>query len=407
MNCRYCQTKLEHVFLDLGFAPPSNAYLSANDLHAPELYFPLRLFVCGQCWLVQTEDYSRSDELFTKDYAYFSSTSTGWLKHASEYCEMITRRLGLNTQSFVIEVASNDGYLLKNFVASGVPCLGIEPTDSTAEVAEASGVPVMREFFGEQMAHRLVAEGQQADLILGNNVYAHVPDINDFTAGLKAALKPGGTITLEFPHFLKLIQKNQFDTVYHEHYSYLSLQTVKRIFGCAGLKVCDVEELPTHGGSLRVYGCHSDDSRENGANVAKVLADEVSGGLQELGTYLSFQPKADKVKDDLLAFLIEKKRKGKSVAAYGAAAKGNTLLNYAGVKSDLLSFVCDAAASKQGKYLPGSHIPIFSPEKIQEERPDFVVVLPWNIADEVISSNASIREWGGKFVTAVPELKVL
>ena len=407
MNCRHCQTKLEHRFLDLGFAPPSNAYLKPEALQAPELYFPLKLYVCDTCWLVQTEDYSRSDELFTKDYAYFSSTSTGWLKHAKAYCDMVMGKFELGQDSLVIEVASNDGYLLKNFVEHSIPCLGIEPTDSTAEVAEALGIPVQREFFGKAFAEQLAAEGKQADLILGNNVYAHVPDINDFTAGLQAALKAGGTITLEFPHLLNLVSLNQFDTVYHEHYSYLSLRTVQRIFKQAELKVYDVETLPTHGGSLRVYGCHADDSRKSGVNVEKVLADEVSGGLQNLTTYLSLQPKADKVKDDLLAFLIEQKRKGKSVAAYGAAAKGNTLLNYAGVKPDLLSFVCDAAAAKQGKYMPGSHIPILTPDAMRESKPDFVVILPWNIAHEVMQQNGFIREWGGEFVAAVPELRVL
>jgi len=407
MNCRHCHTPLHHVFLDLGFAPPSNAYLNADGLQSPELYFPLKLFVCDNCWLVQTEDYSQSDELFTEDYAYFSSTSTGWLQHAARYCEQITERLSLDDKSFVIEVASNDGYLLKNFVEAGIPCLGIEPTDSTAEAAETLGIPVLREFFGKAFAEQLAAEGKQAELILGNNVYAHVPDINDFTAGLKAALKPGGTITLEFPHLLNLIRLNQFDTVYHEHYSYLSLQTVQSIFKQAGLKVYDVEMLLTHGGSLRVYGCHADDPREIGLNVEKVLADEVSGGLRNLTTYLSFQPKADKVKDDLLAFLIEQKRQGKTVAAYGAAAKGNTLLNYAGIKPDLLSFVCDAAEAKQGKFLPGSHIPILAPERIREHKPDYVVILPWNIADEVIRANEFVYEWGGHFVKAVPTLEIL
>lgn len=406
MNCRHCETPLKHVFLDLGFAPPSNAYLQAKDLHAPETYFPLKLHVCDQCWLVQTEDYSRSDELFTEDYAYFSSTSKGWLKHAQAYCEMIAGRLGLDADSLVIEVASNDGYLLKNFVAAGIPCLGVEPTDSTAEAAEALGIPVVREFFGKDFAAGLARQGKQADLILGNNVYAHVPDINDFTAGLKAALKPGGTVTLEFPHLLNLVRLNQFDTVYHEHYSYLSLQTVQRIFKAAGLKVYDVEELPTHGGSLRVYGCHAEDGRPVGERVAKVLADEIAGGLQDLQTYLGFQPKADKVKDDLLAFLVEQKRNGKKVAAYGAAAKGNTLLNYGGVKPDLLSFVCDAAIAKQNKFMPGSHIPILSPEAIAECRPDYIMILPWNIAEEVMQQNAAVREWGGRFVTAVPELRI-
>jgi SAM-dependent methyltransferase len=405
MNCRHCNAPLQHVFLDLGFAPPSNAYLSTEELNAPELYFPLKLYVCDGCWLVQTEDYSRSDELFTQDYAYFSSVSSSWLEHARKYCETITERLRLNSESFVIEVASNDGYLLKNFVAEGIPCLGVEPTDSTAQAAEAQGIPVKREFFGKTFAEQKL-EGGKADLILGNNVYAHVPDINDFTAGLKAALKSTGTITLEFPHLLNLIQLNQFDTVYHEHYSYLSLQTVQWIFEKAGLRVCDVEELSTHGGSLRVYGCHAEDDRETGSDVLRVLDAEIAGGLKDIQTYLDFQSKAEKVKDDLLAFLIEQKRQGKRVAAYGAAAKGNTLLNYAGVKPDLLSFVCDAAPSKQDKYMPGSHIPIMSPEHIKQQQPDFVIILPWNIADEVMAQLAYIRQWGGKFVTFVPAVQI-
>jgi SAM-dependent methyltransferase len=406
MNCRHCAKPLEHVFLDLGFAPPSNAYLGMADLQAPELYFPLKLFVCDSCWLVQTEDYSRSDELFTKDYAYFSSTSTTWLTHAKSYVDMITSRLGLGAESFVIEVASNDGYLLKNFVANGVPCLGVEPTDSTAAAAEALGVPVAREFFGQNFAEKLVASGKQADLIIGNNVYAHVPDINDFTAGMKTALKPGGTITLEFPHLMNLMGLNQFDTVYHEHYSYLSLQSVRSIFAKAGLRVFDVEQIPTHGGSLRIFGCHDADARADTAAVARVLAEELSNGLQDLPTYQRFQQAANVVKNRLLAFLIEASLSGKTVAAYGAAAKGNTLMNYAGVKPDLIAFVCDAAAAKQNKFMPGSHIPIFTPDEMRNRRPDYVVVLPWNIADEVIKSNSFVREWGGKFVVAVPELRI-
>lgn len=406
MNCRHCSTPLEHVFLDLGFAPPSNAYLSLADLQAPEQYFPLKLFVCDQCWLVQTEDYSRSDELFTKDYAYFSSVSSTWLAHARSYTDMITARLGLGANSFVIEVASNDGYLLKNFVASAVPCLGVEPTDSTAAVAEAAGIPVAREFFGQDFAANLVKSGRQADLVIGNNVYAHVPDINDFTAGMKTMLKPGGTITLEFPHLMSLMRLKQFDTVYHEHYSYLSLQSVKAIFARAGLRVYDVEQIATHGGSLRVYGCHADNARADGAAVTRILAEEIASGLQDLATYQLFQREADKVKNHLLAFLIEANLSDKTVAAYGAAAKGNTLMNYAGVKPDLVSFVCDAAASKQGKFMPGSHIPILAPKELRERRPDYVVILPWNIADEVVKSNEFVREWGGKFVVAVPALRI-
>jgi SAM-dependent methyltransferase len=318
----------------------------------------------------------------------------------------MTRQLQLTQDSLVIEVASNDGYLLKNFVAAGIPCLGIEPTASTAAAAEAIGIPVMREFFGERLGRQLAASGKQADLIAGNNVYAHVPDINDFTRGLKAALKPGGTVTLEFPHVMRLIEHTQFDTVYHEHFSYLSLYTVIRIFKAAGLRIWHVEELPTHGGSLRIFGCHAEYSRDTLSSANALLAEESRRGLQTLAAYLHFQPKADRVKDDLLAFLIEQKRAGKKVAAYGAAAKGNTLLNYAGVKPDLLHFVCDAAAAKQGKFMPGSHIPILPPNTLDSQRPDYLVILPWNIAAEVKQQNARLPKLGTKFVTAVPRFEI-
>jgi SAM-dependent methyltransferase len=406
MNCRHCHAPLEHVFLDLGFAPPSNAYLSADDLKNPERYYPLKLYVCEHCWLVQTEDYAQADELFSHDYAYFSSVSQSWLEHATRYAEMITKRLGLGKESMVIEVASNDGYLLRNFVEAGITCLGIEPTASTAAAAEQLGIPVLREFFGAALAKRLAQGGKQADLIAGNNVYAHVPDINDFTAGLKMALKSGGTITLEFPHLMRLIEHTQFDTVYHEHFSYLSLYTVDQIFAAAGLRVFDVEELPTHGGSLRIYGCHADDARPTSNDVHRLMDEEQHRGMRELAIYRDFQPCADRVKNDLLAFLLEQKRAGKSVAAYGAAAKGCTLLNYAGIKHDLLPYVCDAAPSKQGKFLPGTHIPIFSPSVLRERKPDMVLILPWNIADEVMAQQGCVREWNGKFVVAVPTLKV-
>lgn len=406
MKCRHCQSELTLPLVDLGSAPPSNAYLTTQTLRAPEKYFPLRVLVCTECWLAQTEDYTQAEELFDADYAYFSSTSTGWLAHAARYAEKMTQKLALTQDSLVIEVASNDGYLLKNFVAAGIPCLGIEPTASTAAAAEQLGIPVMREFFGEQLGKQLAATGQQADLIAGNNVYAHVPDINDFTHGLKAVLKPGGTITLEFPHLMQLLEHTQFDTIYHEHFSYLSLYTVSRIFKAAGLRVYDVEELSTHGGSLRIYGCHIDDARQTTPAVTAMLAAEELRGLQTSATYQNFQIKADKVKDDLLAFLIEQKRAGKTVAAYGAAAKGNTLLNYGGVKPDLLSFVCDAAAAKQGKFMPGSHIPILSPAVLLEQRPDYLVILPWNIAAEVKQQNARLAELGTKFVMAVPKLEI-
>ncbi|MGR0481947.1 MAG: class I SAM-dependent methyltransferase [Candidatus Electronema sp. V4] len=407
MNCRHCGMPLTHIFLDLGSAPPSNAYLNADDLNRPELHYPLKVKVCDRCWLVQTEDYAQADELFRPDYAYFSSTSSGWLRHAAQYSQDMTARFGLGKDSLVIEVACNDGYLLKNFVAADIPCLGIEPTASTASAAEQLGISVLREFFSEQLGRQLTAQGKQADLIVGNNVYAHVPDINDFTRGLKAALKFGGTITLEFPHLLRLIEQNQFDTIYHEHFSYLSLGTVSRIFQTAGLRIWHVEQLTTHGGSLRVFGCHSDDRRENTSAVKNLLAEEVQCGLQSVDAYQNFQIRADQVKNDLLAFLIEQKKAGKKVVGYGAAAKGNTLLNYAGVKSDLLPFVSDAASSKQGKFLPGSRIPVLAPSALAEYYPDYVLILPWNIAQEIRGQLAELADRGTKFVTAVPRLEIV
>jgi SAM-dependent methyltransferase len=407
MKCRFCETKLTHTFLDLGFAPPSNAYLTVEDLSRPEKYFPLRVKVCSKCWLVQTEDYAEASELFNAEYAYFSSTSTSWLEHAASYASDISDKLSLNRESLVIEVASNDGYLLKNFIATEVPCLGIEPTASTAAVAEKLGIPVMREFFGEELGLRLARRGQQADLVVGNNVFAHVPDINDFARGLKEVLKPGGTINLEFPHLMQLINKFQFDTIYHEHFSYLSLYTVERIFSKAGLRVQDVELLSTHGGSLRIYGCHAEDERPTSQAVKAVLVEEARSGLRDIKIYEAFQARADRVKDELLGFLLEQKRKGKQVAAYGAAAKGNTLLNYAGVRPDLLPFVCDAAAAKQGMFMPGSHIPIVPPSRLEDQRPDYLLILPWNIAAELKAENIGLEKKGTRFVTAVPALDVL
>lgn len=407
MNCRHCNQSLRHIFLDLGFAPPSNAYVVADNLHAPERYFPLKLHVCNHCWLVQTEDYASAGELFSDDYAYFSSTSQTWLDHATRYASMITTKLNLNRASHVIEVASNDGYLLKNFVDAGIPCLGIEPTASTATAAERLGVPVLRKFFGEELGKALASSGRQADLIIGNNVYAHVPDINDFTRGLQAALKPEGTISLEFPHLMRLIEHTQFDTVYHEHFSYLSLFTVERIFRTAGLRIWDVEQLPTHGGSLRIYGCQSGSARKATAAVNSILELENTRGLQTLSPYQDFQASANRVKDDMLDFLIQQKRVGKKVAAYGAAAKGSTLLNYAGVKPDLLPFICDAAAAKQGKFMPGSHIPIVHPSRLEESQLDFLIIFPWNIAAEIKQQNAALSRLGTKFVTAIPRLEIM
>ena len=407
MNCRHCNFLLEHIFLDLGLAPATNAYLTESDLCKEEKVFPLKLFVCTQCWLVQTEYFTRPSELFSSNYAYFSSTSESWLDHASCYVDQMCSRFKLDTKSHVIEIASNDGYLLKNFVASKIPCLGIEPTSSTAEAAEALGIPVLREFFDSKLGTLLLNENKQADLVLGNNVYAHVPDINDFTIGLKKILKPNGVITLEFPHLLRLLEENQFDTVYHEHFSYLSLHAASRIFEKAGLRIWDVDKLLTHGGSLRIYGCHSGDSKKMTAFVKEVLADEQKKGLMQISTYQEFQARTDQVKNDLLRYLNELKCSGKTVAAYGAAAKGNTLLNYAGIHSDLIPYVCDAAPSKQGKYMPGSHIPIFPPSKLREDKPDIILILPWNLTMEIISQNAYVREWGGKFVTVMPQIRVV
>jgi len=394
-------------FLDLGHAPPSNAYLTAEGLRRAEATFPLRLFVCATCRLVQTEDYADADALFSPDYAYFSSTSRSWLDHTARYATMIVARLGLGLESHVIELASNDGYLLRNFVAAGIPCMGIEPTDSTAEAAEAIGVPTLRRFFGQGLGYQLATTGQAADLVIGNNVFAHVPDINDFTAGIAAVLKPEGVVTLEFPHLMRLIEHCQFDTVYHEHFSYLSLGSAQRIFAGAGLRIFDVEELPTHGGSLRIYGCHAAAGHARTPQVAAVLDQERRHGLLDDAVYAGFQARANAVKNGLLSFLLQVWGDGKTIAAYGAAAKGNTILNFAGIRPDLLPFVCDAAPSKQGRFLPGSHIPILPPTALMENRPDYVLILPWNIADEVRTQLAPLAALGTRFVTVVPELAIL
>ncbi len=395
------------VFLDLGHAPPSNAYLLPSRLNEPEVTFPLRLRVCESCWLVQTEDFAYAEQLFDAEYAYFSSTSKSWLDHAARYATEMTVRFSLGSKSQVIEVASNDGYLLRNFVSAGIPCLGIEPTASTAAAAEALRIPVIKEFFGRALGERLAEEGRAADLVVGNNVYAHVPDINDFTAGLAAVLKPDGVVTLEFPHLMRLVEFCQFDTVYHEHFSYLSLLTVRQIFAKAGLRIFDVDQLPTHGGSLRVYGCHIDAPFSETPTARAVLVEELARGMDCLPFYSGFQARADSVKNGLLRFLLDAKRDKKSVAGYGAAAKGNTLLNYAGVKPDLLPFVCDAAASKQGKVMPGSHIPILVPDALTQAKLDYILILPWNIAEEVKGLFADLAKHGVRFVTAVPEVRFL
>jgi len=406
MKCRHCASPLTHAFLDLGFSPPSNAYLTPADLTRPERYYPLRTHVCESCWLVQTEDYTDYSELFNEQYAYFSSTSSSWLAHAAQFAQAMTRRLHLDHNSLVNEIASNDGYLLKNFVADDIPCLGIEPTTSTAMAAEALGITVRRAFFDSRLAGKLASAGKQADLIVGNNVFAHVPDINDFAHGLKTALRSNGTITLEFPHLMRLIEHAQFDTIYHEHFSYLSLYTTQRILHAAGLRVYDVEELSTHGGSLRVFACHANAPLPTSPSVPTLLAEEEVRGLRTLRPYQDFQARSNRIKDDFLAFLIDQKHAGHQLAAYGAAAKGNTLLNYAGVKPDLLPFVCDAAKAKQGKFLPGSHIPILSPDSLRQCNLDFLIILPWNIAAEIKTQNLHLADRGTRFVTAIPTLEI-
>jgi len=405
MNCRFCAAPLELGFADLGSSPPSNAYLTAASLREPERWFPLRVLVCRECWLVQTEDMADAHALFDADYAYFSGFSASWLAHCQAYAVRMRDRFGLGAQSLVMEVAANDGSLLRYFQDHGIPCLGVEPTASTAAAARALGIVIEQEFFGVGLAQRLVAEGRQADLIAANNVLAHVPDINDFVRGFALALKPAGVATFEFPHLLRLVAGNQFDTIYHEHFSYLSLTAVERICATNGLDVFDVEELPTHGGSLRVYAQRADAMRYvRDQAVDALLRRESEDGIRDVNFYTSFQRAAEKVKNDFLAFLVEAHRRGETVAAYGAAAKGNTLLNFAGVRPDLLAFVADRNPAKQGKYLPGSRIPVVAEEELRRCRPDHIVILPWNLATEITAQLAYAREWGARFVTAVPSL---
>jgi SAM-dependent methyltransferase len=378
-----------------------------DTLSLPEKHFPLKVSVCNKCWLVQTEDYADRSELFNKDYAYFSSTSKSWVEHARHYVNNIVEKIQITRDSYVVEIASNDGYLLEFFLKKGIPCLGIEPTDSTADIAEKKGISVLRKFFGLELAKQLNSQNRTADLIIGNNVFAHVPNINDFTRGLKCLLKHGGTITLEFPHLLNLIKHSQFDTIYHEHFSYLSLGVVIKIFESCDLRIFDVEKISTHGGSLRIYAAHADDPRQTNKRVTDLLLEEHIQGLNCKKTYDSFQNSIDIVKNNALDFLISQKNQGKSVAGYGAAAKGSTLLNYAGIKPDLLPYICDAAESKIGKYMPGSRIPILSPTLLFEKNPDYLVIFPWNIAEEVIFANEQLRTLGTQFVIFVPSLKYL
>ncbi len=409
MKCRHCATPLHEtndVFVDLGTAPPSNAFLRAQDLGHAELHFPLKVLTCPECRLVQVDEVQRFDALFSDDYIYFSSYSASWLAHAERYVDEACERLSLGPTSRVVEVASNDGYLLQYVAQRGIPCIGIEPTASTAQAARGKGIDTVEAFLGHQSGQRFAAERGRADLVLGNNVLAHVPDINDFVAGLRELLAPAGTLTLEFPHLLQLVQQGQFDTIYHEHFSYLSLHTVQRILKAQGLVVWDVQTLATHGGSLRVWGQHQANRRPVTQRVADLLREEESAGMRHAAFYRGLQARADRMKNDLLAFLIEQKHAGKSVAAYGAAAKGNTLLNHAGIKPDLLPFVVDASPHKQGRYLPGSRIPVVGEAQLRDARPDHVLVLPWNLRDEIVTQLAYVREWGGRFVTAVPALVV-
>jgi trans-aconitate methyltransferase len=407
MKCRFCATPLEDVFLDLGSAPPSNAFLAADALNAPETWFPLKLFTCGKCRLVQVDEVQSHAALFAPDYVYYSSFSRSWLAHAERYVGEAVTKLGLDHNSLVMEIASNDGYLLQYVAARNIPCIGIEPTSGTAHAARQKGVETLERFFDRDFADEFVRERGAADLIVANNVLAHVPNLNDFVAGMAAALAREGTITVEFPHLMELVSHRQFDTVYHEHFSYFSLHTVSAIFSAHGLRVWDVEQLSTHGGSLRVWATHAHGQRMETSAVATLLALEAKAGMQDAAYYGGFQTQADAVKNDCLTFLLEQRRAGRKVAGYGAAAKGNTLLNYAGVKPDLLPYVVDASPHKQGRWLPGSRIPVVNESRLREDRPDFVLILPWNLCEEIVAQLSYIREWSGRFVVAVPQLAIL
>jgi len=405
-QCRSCETRLEHTFVDLGMSPLANSYIKPEQLNCMEPFYPLHVYVCAKCLLVQLEQFSTPHDIFS-DYAYFSSFSDSWLAHAKAYVDMISDRFRLDRNSKVVEIASNDGYLLQNFVARGIPVLGVEPAANVAEAARKKGINTKVAFFGEKTALNLIAEGWDTDLIIGNNVLAHVPDLNDFVKGLKVLLKPSGLITMEFPHLLQLMEQKQFDTIYHEHFSYFSFLAVEQVFARHGMRVFDVEELPTHGGSLRIYACHTQDaSKPIGARARELKSREEGAGFSRLNHYLSFNPQVEATKRKLLSFLISARQEGKRVVGYGAPAKGNTLLNYCGVRTDLIDYTVDRSPHKQGRFLPGVHIPIYAPEKVRETRPDYLLILPWNIQEEVMQQMAFIREWGGQFVVPIPEVKV-
>ncbi|HYE95590.1 MAG TPA: class I SAM-dependent methyltransferase [Rubricoccaceae bacterium] len=406
LTCRFCGTPLRYTFADLGCHPPCQNVVRLEDLHKGEAFYPLHAFVCERCFLVQLDEVVPPDAIFS-EYAYFSSYADSWVAHAKRYVDGITERLHLDEKSFVVEIASNDGYLLQHFVEKGIPCLGVEPAANVAVVAEAKGIPTRVAFFGEEEAERMVGEGLRADLLLGNNVLAHTPYLNSFVAGMKRLLAEGGTITMEFPHLLRLMAENQFDTIYHEHFSYFSLFTVEQVFAAHGLVLYDVEELPTHGGSLRIYARHAEDeTKPVGERVHALRARELEAGIDRLETYAAFAEQVKATKRKLLSFLIEANEAGAQVVGYGAPGKGNTLLNYGGIRTDLLCYTVDRNPYKQGTYLPGTRIPVFPPEKIFETRPDYVLILPWNLREEVAAQMASIRAWGGRFVVPIPEVEV-
>ncbi len=409
MQCRFCNTELEHIFIDLVNSPASNSFLTKEQLNEPEVFYPLKVYTCHNCFLVQVDEYKKSDAIFDSNYAYFSSYSSSWLQHAKKYTDLMIERFGYNENSQVIEIASNDGYLLQYFKERNIPVMGIEPTENTARVAMEKGIKTIVEFFGVELADRLANHWEvKADLLLGNNVLAHVPDIIDFVNGMKIILADTGVITMEFPHLVQLIDNNQFDTIYHEHFSYLSFHTVKNIFQAMELEIFDVDELSTHGGSLRIYAKHKEDTSKLVTPNVKALVDkETAKGVTSLAYYDNFQQKALQVKLAMTSFLVEQKRAGKKVAAYGAAAKGNTLLNYCGIKNDLVDFVVDANPNKQGKWLPASHVPVVNEEQLKTNKPDYVIILPWNLKDEITVQLSYIREWGGKFVIPVPDLQVI
>lgn len=406
LSCRFCGTGLQRSFADLGMSPVANSYVKSDALHRMEPFYPLHAYVCEACFLVQLEEFQSPSEIFG-DYAYFSSYSESWLRHAREYSLETIQRFGIDARWQVVEIASNDGYLLKNFKEAGVPVLGIEPAENVAKVAQQAGIPSVVKFFGTQTASGLVEQGVHADLLIGNNVLAHVPDLNDFVGGLKILLSQRGLVTMEFPHLLRLMQENQFDTIYHEHFSYFSFITVEQVFAKHGLTIFDVRELPTHGGSLRIYACHDSGSAHAVTeNVARLRAEEERQGFLRPETYSSFSEQVKETKRKLLEFLIDARRNGKSVVGYGAPAKGNTLLNYCGIRTDFIDYTVDLSPHKQGLYLPGTRIPIHAPDRIQQTRPDYVLILPWNLKDEIMKQMRHIREWGGQFVVPIPEVKV-